>query len=296
MGLGGLDQILQLAIGGFREGAAFSWPHRHPELHRISCHLGSLGNALVTSVAVHHRLIAMQQLAGLGEVMHVGGRSHNRVVHTGVLVDSGMDLHPEIPLVALPGLVHLWIALPLFVFGGAGCRDQGGINDGALLHRHAPCDEAGFDGLKDLLAQIMFLQQLAEGQDRRLIGDPIADQLDASKAAHGGHLDQRIFHRWITEAVPLLQQVNPQHGGQRIRRPAAFLAGLGVVGFDQLDKRLPWHHHIHLREKLLPLGLLLGRGEFVIREAELLAAHQPSPGLRLRPHCPAVGLGFPEPP
>ena len=94
----------------------------------------------------------MQQLAGLGEVMNVGDRSYNRVDQTGVLVDFDMDLHSEIPLVALLGLVHLWIALPLFVFGGAGCRDQGGINDGALLHRHAPCAEAGFDGLKVLLA------------------------------------------------------------------------------------------------------------------------------------------------
>ena len=28
---------------------------------------------------------------------------------------AGLRLHPEIPLVALLGLVHLWIALPLFV-------------------------------------------------------------------------------------------------------------------------------------------------------------------------------------
>ena len=40
----------------------------------------------------------------------------------------------------------------------------------------------GFDGLKDLLAQLVLLQQVAEGEDRGLIGDPIADQLDAGKA------------------------------------------------------------------------------------------------------------------
>jgi len=47
----------------------------------------------------------------------------------------------------------------------------------------------GFNGLKDLLAQVVLLQQVAEGQDRGLIGDSIADQLDAGKATHGGHLD-----------------------------------------------------------------------------------------------------------
>jgi hypothetical protein len=43
-----------------------------------------------------------------------------------------VDLHAEIRLVALLGLVHLWIALPLFVLGGGGGGDQGGIHDRAL--------------------------------------------------------------------------------------------------------------------------------------------------------------------
>ena len=70
----------------------------------------------------------------------------------------------------------------------------------------------------------------------------------------------------------------------------------GVGGFDQLDQRLLRHHHLHLREKLLPIGLLLGCGERVIREAKLFATHQPSPGLRLQAHYRAAGLGFPESP
>lgn len=47
----------------------------------------------------------------------------------------------------------------------------------------------GFDGLKDLLAQIMLLQQVAEGQDRGLIRDAITNQLDAGKAAHRWRLN-----------------------------------------------------------------------------------------------------------
>ena len=73
------------------------------------------------------------------------------------------------------------------------------------------------------------------GQDRGLIRDAIADQLDAGKAAHGGHLDQGLFHRWIAERIPLLQQVDAQHRRQRIWRAATFLARLGVVRFDQGD-------------------------------------------------------------
>jgi hypothetical protein len=154
----------------------------------------------------------------------------------------------------------------------------------------------GFDRLKDPFAQLVLLQQVAESQDRCLIGDPVADQLDAGKAAHGGHLDQGLLHGRVAERIPLLQEMNPQHGGQGIGRTASLLAGLGVVGFDQVDQCLPRHHHFHLREKSLPFGLLLGGGELVIREAELLATHHPSPGLRLLGYCPANGLGFPESP
>jgi hypothetical protein len=42
-----------------------------------------------------------------------------------------------------------------------------------------------FDGLKDLLSELLLLQQVAEGQDGRFIRDPVADKLDTSKAAHG---------------------------------------------------------------------------------------------------------------
>lgn len=42
------------------------------------------------------------------------------------------------------------------------------------------------EGFKGLFMQAMLLEQVVEGQDRCLIRDPIDDQVDASKAAHGG--------------------------------------------------------------------------------------------------------------
>ncbi len=59
-------------------------------------------------------------------------------------------LHAEVPLVAFWGLVHLRIPLPLLILGGAGCCDQGGVDDRALLHHHSDGLEVGFDHLKDL--------------------------------------------------------------------------------------------------------------------------------------------------
>ena len=64
--------------------------------------------------------------------------------------------------------------------GGAWCGDQGGIDDRALLHRHAIGLEVGFHDFKDLLAEIVLLQQMPERQNRGLIRDTIADHVDPS--------------------------------------------------------------------------------------------------------------------
>jgi len=104
--------------------------------------------------------------------MHVGVSCHNRMNQTRVFVDSYMAFHSEISLVALFGLVHLWITFRLLILGGAGVCDQGGIDDRSLAHRHAPCAEVGFDRLNELLAQIVFLQLVTKFQDCGLIRDP----------------------------------------------------------------------------------------------------------------------------
>ncbi len=167
--------------------------------------------------------------------------------------------------------MHLPIPLPLLVLGRTGRGDQGRIDDRDLAHRHYSGTEVGFVGLKDLLAEFMLHQQVPEGDNRCLIGDPVAHQLDAGKAPHRGNFNQGLRHGWVTAGISLVQQENAPHGGQRIRRSAAFLPRLWVVGLDQSDQHRPRHKRLHLREKLLALGLLPGCGQLVIREAELLA-------------------------
>ena len=213
-----------------------------------------------------------------------------------VLVHTDVDFHAEVPLVPLLGLVHLRIPLPLLVLGGAGSCDQGGIDDRSLLHGHAVGLEVSLHRLKDLLPEIVPLQQVAESEDRGFIRDPLADQGDACKPTHRRHLDQRILHRRVAEVVPLLHQVDSQHGLQRVGRTAAFGASLGVTGLDQGDQRPPRHNSLHLSQKSLPLGALPGRGLLVVTESELLAAHEPTHTLRSQGNCRADRLGFPESP
>ena len=113
-------------------------------------------------------------------------------------------------------------------------------------------------------------------QDRGLIRNPVTEQFDSSESAHRRHLDQCIIHGWIAEAIPLLQQINPQHHFQHVRRATALGAGFGVVGLDQVDQHLPWHNGLHLRQKSLASGALFSRGLLVITNAKLLVVC-PSP-------------------
>ena len=71
---------------------------------------------------------------------------------------AGLRLHSEIPLIESISLMYLWIPLTGFVFGGAWSRDQGGINDSALLHGHSTLLEVGLDRLKHLLAEVVLLK------------------------------------------------------------------------------------------------------------------------------------------
>ncbi len=127
----------------------------------------------------------------------------------------------------------LRIALPCLVFGRAGRCDQGGIHDHSLPHRHASLTQANLDRFKDRLTQVVLFQKVAEAEDLGLIGDPVTDQINPCNPPHGGHFNQGLFDRWITQRVPLLEQIDTQHSGEWIIRSPSLLAGWGGVGFDQ---------------------------------------------------------------
>lgn len=115
---------------------------------------------------------------------------------------AGLRLHPVVPQVALLALVHLRISLTLLTLvppahsGFALVKVELGATI-KVASTVAPCRIVmpralnwAFFGHKDLLHQLVLLQQVAESQDRRLIRDPVTDQLDAGKAALGGYLNQ----------------------------------------------------------------------------------------------------------
>ena len=142
----------------------------------------------------------------------------------------------------------------------------------------------------------MLLQQVVEGQNRRLVWDPLADQVDPRKPAHRRHLDQGVLHGRVAQRVPVLHQVDPQHGLVCIGRSLSLGACLRVERLNQINQRLPRHHLVHLGQKLLTLGQLLSDALLVIPKAQLLASHQSSLGQRLLPYSCSDRVGFPESP
>jgi hypothetical protein len=154
----------------------------------------------------------------------------------------------------------------------------------------------GFHRLKDLHAEIVCLQEVAEGEDcvvpsrirtlirsmpakRRMVGTSIR-----AFSIAGSLSEYHCCIRWTRK-----------HRGQRIGRLTALGARPGVAELNQIDQRLPRHNRLHLRQKSLASGALPGRGLLVNPELQLLAAHEPR-DLRSKIYFRADGLGFLESP
>ncbi len=110
-------------------------------------------------------LLSMKQITQLIEVMLVGRGGDQAVGQATLGIDTNVGLHAKVPLIAFLGLMHLRIALLLFVLGRAGCLNDGGIHQSALGHHDACFGQPAIDGLEQLTGQLMLLEQVAEIHD-----------------------------------------------------------------------------------------------------------------------------------
>ena len=86
---------------------------------------------------------------------------------------TDVRLHPEIPLVALLRLAHLGIALAIFVLGRRRGGDQRRVHDGSATQQRSLLFKVRADGIENRLREIMGFKQMAEVEDRRLVGDRV---------------------------------------------------------------------------------------------------------------------------
>lgn len=172
-------------------------------------------------------------------------------------VHADMRLHAEKVVVALLGLVHLGVAHALGVLRRTGRLDDRGVHNRATAHHQPIVLQQQVHALENLLGDVVRLQQVPEVQDRRLVRHTTARQL--GKLAHRVAVVQRLFHRRIAQAEPLLHEVNAQHRLDRVRL-ATHIARLRVVLGNLPSQVVPRHCLVHLAQKLLaPRPLALAR-------------------------------------
>src|SRR5208283_3120462 len=84
----------------------------------------------VRLIAEQLPLLTMQQLRQLGDVGYPGvGRSHR--MDDPALIRSDVQLHSEVPVFTLAGLLHLGVTASTDVFGRTRRRDDGRVHDGS---------------------------------------------------------------------------------------------------------------------------------------------------------------------
>ncbi len=105
--------------------------------------------------------------------------------YLGLAVYADMGLHTEVPLVALPGLVHLRVSGLIFIFGGAGSVYNSGINYGARTDLQPVLGKVLADENEKLFAEIMGLKNVTELAYCRLIGSGFPAKVDTDKVTHG---------------------------------------------------------------------------------------------------------------
>jgi hypothetical protein len=256
-----LDPSLGLALRQFGDvaGPPGDVPFKVVALH-------AAGRSPVARIGPHRFLLAVQQIGHVLHVRLVGRRGGDRVHQAAVGIHPDVGLHSEVPLVALLGLVHLRVTFTRTVLGGTGRGDDGRVHDAAALEHQALARQVGIDFLKEVIGQVIGLQQMAKVQDGCFIRDRLG-QVQSREAAHARDLVQRLFHRRIAQGEPVLHQVYPKHRVQRIR--PATTSGHRVVGLNQLEQRLPRHNQLHLLQEDLPAGLLPLACVLRIRETDL---------------------------
>src|SRR3954452_1514874 len=125
----------------------------------------------------------------------------------------------------------------------------------SLPHQQTALFQQRADLVEQPLCQFVPFQPMPEMQHRGRVGDRVAVQYDPGKAAQRLAIVEGILDRFISQPVPLLHKIDPQHALQRDRRPAAF--ALRIERGKARHQPRPRHHRFHLGQKLVAPRLLL---------------------------------------
>lgn len=194
-----------------------------------------IGNGLclagVGRITPHPGFLSVEQVANNDRIVDVGGRGYHGMDQFGSTVDADMGLHAEEPLITLPGLMHLRVALLFLVLGRTGRIDNRGVDDSAAIHLQPVLIQILVNQVEQLIAQIMILHQVTELADRGFVGNGLLTQVNADEAAHGARIVEGFLGGGIGQVEPVLQEVNTQHSFDADRAPPSALR----IGIERLD-------------------------------------------------------------
>lgn len=174
----------------------------------------------------------------------------------------------------LPGI--LGIALARLVLDRGRSRDQRRVHDGAAAKQLALRREMLGHRREHGLRQVVALQQVAEIEDRRLVGDRVEAEFKPAERPHRLDIVERFLSARIGQRVPLLQAVDAQHHREGKRTPPALQANFGIMRLDHRRERRPRHHGDHLRQEQAALGDLFLAREIKRRKAQLVHGDPPN--------------------
>jgi hypothetical protein len=196
----GLD-LLQLVDQGVYSFALLQSPAltRHhgnlpvnPGVLRLN--LLALGDAAVAGICEYNIFFNVQQSVRLCDVVLIGSSARNSVNQARLSVCANVGLHPKVPLVALLGLVHLWVTRTRAVLGGARSCDQSGINDRACFEQQATLDQLGVNSSEHLKSQVVGFKQVTESENGALIRQARSACVKLGKLTKQSHIVQGLFH------------------------------------------------------------------------------------------------------
>ncbi|AAW76345.1 unknown protein [Xanthomonas oryzae pv. oryzae KACC 10331] len=140
----------------------------------------------VAAVAEHAVFLAVQQCVRHRDIGHVGCGALHVVYQPGKFIHPNVRLHPEIPLVALLGLMHLRVARTIGILGRTGRSDQRRIDDRARPQALPLARQMGVDRFQHPSGNAVGFQQTAKVENRGLVLEPYPSRRAGQNAAGSG--------------------------------------------------------------------------------------------------------------
>jgi hypothetical protein len=158
--------------------------------------------------------------------------------------------------------------LLFLVLGGGRRRDERGVHQCAGAHHQAARGEVGVDGGEEAFAEVMGFEPPPEFQERGGVGHALGGQIHAGEPSQRLTVIECVFEGFVGQAIPLLEEIHPQHPLQPDGRASPF--ALRIERFNDRQQPRPRDDFFHVRQEFLAAGDFLFGGKLGLGETRLV--------------------------